>query len=128
MLLLKGLSLAAPRLSHTGRAQRQGCAFGTLQNSSSVLTCACTCAGEEYNVEDQADGPRPFSAVLDTGLKRTSTGSKVFAALKARPPATPSCPWALLQGQPNQSKNACTACWSGQAGCLLASLAAMHVA
>ncbi len=28
------------------------------------------------------DGPRPFYCLLDTGLKRTSTGSKVFAALK----------------------------------------------
>ena len=39
-------------------------------------------AGEDYNVEEVEDGPRPFRALLDTGLKRTSTGSKVFAALK----------------------------------------------
>jgi len=39
-------------------------------------------SGEDYNVEEVDDGPRPFSALLDTGLKRTSTGSKVFAALK----------------------------------------------
>lgn len=38
--------------------------------------------GEEYNVEAADDGPRPFYALMDTGLKRTSTGSKVFAALK----------------------------------------------
>jgi large subunit ribosomal protein L5e len=38
--------------------------------------------GEDYNVEEAEDGPRPFTALLDTGLKRTSTGSKVFAALK----------------------------------------------
>ncbi|KAK9817933.1 hypothetical protein WJX72_004502 [[Myrmecia] bisecta] len=38
--------------------------------------------GEDYNVEEQEEGPRPFTALLDTGLKRTSTGSKVFAALK----------------------------------------------
>jgi len=38
--------------------------------------------GEDYNVEEQEEGPRPFKALLDTGLKRTSTGSKVFAALK----------------------------------------------
>ncbi len=38
--------------------------------------------GEDYNVEAVDDGPRPFTALLDTGLKRTSTGSKVFAALK----------------------------------------------
>lgn len=41
--------------------------------------------GEDYNVEEEADQPRPFSALLDTGLKRTSTGSKVFAAMKVRP-------------------------------------------
>ena len=40
--------------------------------------------GEDYNVEEADDGPRPFTALLDTGLKRTSTGSKVFAALKVR--------------------------------------------
>lgn len=28
------------------------------------------------------DGPRPFYCLLDTGLKRTSTGSKVFSCLK----------------------------------------------
>jgi large subunit ribosomal protein L5e len=28
------------------------------------------------------DGPRPFKAYLDTGLKRTSTGSRVFAVMK----------------------------------------------
>ncbi|KAK9838155.1 hypothetical protein WJX81_004978 [Elliptochloris bilobata] len=38
--------------------------------------------GEDYNVEAAEEGPRPFCALLDTGLKRTSTGSKVFAALK----------------------------------------------
>ena len=38
--------------------------------------------GEDYTVEEVEDQPRPFTALLDTGLKRTSTGSKVFAALK----------------------------------------------
>jgi len=38
--------------------------------------------GEDYNVEAVEDGPRPFYCLLDTGLKRTSTGSKVFAAMK----------------------------------------------
>jgi len=38
--------------------------------------------GEDYNVEPIADGPRPLHAILDTGLKRTSTGSRVFATLK----------------------------------------------
>jgi ribosomal protein L18 len=48
--------------------------------------------GEDYNVEAAEDGPRPFCALLDTGLKRTSTGSKVFAALKARPSTPPGAP------------------------------------
>jgi large subunit ribosomal protein L5e len=38
--------------------------------------------GEDYNVEAADDAPRPFQCILDAGLKRTSTGSKVFAALK----------------------------------------------
>jgi len=38
--------------------------------------------GEDFNVEPLEDGPRPFYCLLDTGLKRTSTGSKVFACLK----------------------------------------------
>jgi len=37
--------------------------------------------GEDYNVEPEGER-RPFRALLDTGLKRTSTGSKVFAAMK----------------------------------------------
>ena len=31
---------------------------------------------------DEEDAPRPFKAYLDVGLKRTSTGSRVFAAMK----------------------------------------------
>lgn len=38
--------------------------------------------GEDFNVSAVDDGPRPLRAILDTGLKRTSTGSRVFAALK----------------------------------------------
>jgi len=38
--------------------------------------------GNDYNVEELSDGPRPFRAYLDVGLHRTTTGSKVFAALK----------------------------------------------
>ena len=38
--------------------------------------------GEDYTVEAADDGPRPFYCLLDAGLKRTSTGSKPFAALK----------------------------------------------
>jgi len=38
--------------------------------------------GNDYNVEEMSDGPRPFRAFLDVGLHRTTTGSKIFAALK----------------------------------------------
>ncbi|KAJ2718396.1 60S ribosomal protein L5 [Coemansia sp. Benny D115] len=38
--------------------------------------------GSVQEVEAIEDGPRPFKAFLDVGLKRTSTGSKVFAAMK----------------------------------------------
>jgi large subunit ribosomal protein L5e len=31
---------------------------------------------------DEEDAPRPFKAFLDVGLKRTSTGSRVFGAMK----------------------------------------------
>jgi len=38
--------------------------------------------GEAFVVEPLDDGPRPFYCVLDAGLKRTSSGSKIFGALK----------------------------------------------
>lgn len=38
--------------------------------------------GEMFTVEEQLDGPRPFRAFLDVGLARTTTGAKVFAALR----------------------------------------------
>jgi large subunit ribosomal protein L5e len=38
--------------------------------------------GEYYNVEPVKDGPRPFKAHLDIGLVRTTTGHRVFAAMK----------------------------------------------
>jgi len=38
--------------------------------------------GNDYNVEALEDGPNPFRAFLDVGLRRTTTGSKLFAALK----------------------------------------------
>jgi hypothetical protein len=47
--------------------------------------------GEDYNVDPVEDGPRPFSCLLDAGLKRTSTGSKTFAALKVRASACLVC-------------------------------------
>lgn len=38
--------------------------------------------GEKTNLESLEEGPRPFRVILDCGLKRTSTGSKIFAVLK----------------------------------------------
>lgn len=38
--------------------------------------------GEDYLVEENDEGPRPFYALLDVGLVRTTTGHRVFAALK----------------------------------------------
>jgi len=38
--------------------------------------------GEDYNAEKEGDNPNPFTAVLDVGLARTSTGAKVFAVMK----------------------------------------------
>jgi large subunit ribosomal protein L5e len=38
--------------------------------------------GDEYNVEPSDEGPGPFRCFLDTGLTRTTTGAKVFGALK----------------------------------------------
>jgi len=38
--------------------------------------------GSDYNVAELDDGPSPFRALLDVGLQRTTTGSKLFAAVK----------------------------------------------
>jgi large subunit ribosomal protein L5e len=38
--------------------------------------------GEDFNVEPIKDGPRPFKAHLDIGLIRTTTGHRVFSAMK----------------------------------------------
>jgi len=38
--------------------------------------------GQDYNVEAVEDGPRPFKALLDVGLARTTSGARVFGALK----------------------------------------------
>lgn len=37
--------------------------------------------GEYFQVEHE-DGPKPFKCFLDTGLRRTTTGSRLFGALK----------------------------------------------
>ncbi|XP_065917917.1 large ribosomal subunit protein uL18-like [Dysidea avara] len=38
--------------------------------------------GEYYSVEDNTEGPGAFRAFLDAGLTRTTTGNRVFAAMK----------------------------------------------
>jgi len=38
--------------------------------------------GTDKPLEHASEGPRPFKALLDVGLARTSTGSRVFACLK----------------------------------------------
>jgi large subunit ribosomal protein L5e len=38
--------------------------------------------GEDFFIEPLDDGPRPFCALLDVGLSRTTTGHRVFAAMK----------------------------------------------
>lgn len=38
--------------------------------------------GESFQVANEGKGANPFSAVLDVGLLRTTTGARVFAALK----------------------------------------------
>ena len=41
-----------------------------------------TVTGEQYNVEDVEGKPRAFRAYLDTGLARTTTGARIFGAMK----------------------------------------------
>merc|ERR550514_1804025 len=38
--------------------------------------------GEEYHVEDEDTERKPFKAILDVGLMRTSVGARCFAAMK----------------------------------------------
>lgn len=47
------------------------------------LYTGCTeVTGEEYNVEAVEDGPGAFRCYLDVGLMRTTTGARVFGAMK----------------------------------------------
>jgi len=47
------------------------------------LYSGCTeVTGEEYNVEPLDDGPGAFRCFLDVGLARTTTGARVFGAMK----------------------------------------------
>jgi large subunit ribosomal protein L5e len=38
--------------------------------------------GEEYHVEADSEGKAPFKALLDVGIRRTTTGARLFGALK----------------------------------------------
>jgi len=38
--------------------------------------------GEDFNVEADPEGKAPFRALLDVGLRRTTTGARLFGALK----------------------------------------------
>merc|ERR1712071_232646 len=38
--------------------------------------------GEDFNVEVDVGGKAPFKALLDVGLKRTTTGARLFGAMK----------------------------------------------
>jgi large subunit ribosomal protein L5e len=51
-------------------------------NLDSVYKGAEQVDGVDYNAEKEGDNPNPFTAVLDVGLARTSTGAKVFAVMK----------------------------------------------
>lgn len=52
---------------------------GCCTFSKRYLLCQAT--GEDFSVEP-ADSRRPFRALLDVGLIRTTTGNRVFGALK----------------------------------------------
>jgi len=74
---------------------------GNVEVFMNLLCCVCVCAtaaflsvllinwlypfhqatGEDYSVEP-AESRRPFRALLDVGLIRTTTGNRVFGALK----------------------------------------------
>jgi len=47
-----------------------------------IYTGAAKIDGEDYNVANDAKERKPFKAVLDVGLVRTTTGNRVFGALK----------------------------------------------
>jgi len=63
--------------------------------------------GEEYNVEANNDGPKPFRCYLDLGLTRTTTGSRVFGVLKGAVDGGLSIPHSTRRfaGYDEESKN-----------------------
>jgi len=63
--------------------------------------------GDYYCVEDAADGPGAFRCCLDVGLARTSTGAKVFAAMKGAVDGGLDIPHSVKRfpGYDNESKS-----------------------
>jgi large subunit ribosomal protein L5e len=63
--------------------------------------------GEDYNVEEQESGPKPFRAFLDIGLARTTTGARVFSVLKGAVDGGLSIPHSVrrLAGYDEEKKN-----------------------
>uniref|UniRef100_A0ABD2VRA9 Large ribosomal subunit protein uL18 n=1 Tax=Trichogramma kaykai TaxID=54128 RepID=A0ABD2VRA9_9HYME len=63
--------------------------------------------GDEYNVEELDKGPGAFKCYLDTGLMRTSTGARVFGAMKGAVDGGLNIPHSLKRfpGYDNESKS-----------------------
>ncbi|KAG5886465.1 60S ribosomal protein L5 [Gonioctena quinquepunctata] len=63
--------------------------------------------GDEYNVEGVDNGPGAFRCYLDVGLQRTSTGARVFAAMKGAVDGGLNIPHSTKRfpGYDNESKN-----------------------
>lgn len=57
-------------------ARRVNTKFSLKYEGSTEIT------GEAYHVEADEEGPKPFKALLDVGLARTTSGAKIFGALK----------------------------------------------
>ena len=54
----------------------------TKLNLHEIYTGNDNIDGEDYNVEDVDGSPGAFRCFLDVGLARTSTGARLFGALK----------------------------------------------
>jgi large subunit ribosomal protein L5e len=54
----------------------------TKLNLASKYAGKDTADGEHFIVEPIEDGPRPFKAFLDVGLRRTTTGARIFGIMK----------------------------------------------
>ncbi|KAL3278909.1 hypothetical protein HHI36_016427 [Cryptolaemus montrouzieri] len=63
--------------------------------------------GDEYNVEGVDDGPGTFRCYLDVGLNRTTTGARVFAAMKGAVDGGLNIPHSIKRfpGYDNESKS-----------------------